>query len=327
MNLSKTPGHLLVARPRTSSLLLVCAAITATTFAGLGERPAEADGTKPRFFMHDLAPHKKDCTTCHESTGEKGKYQIKTATFGTGGAHAGPPIACDDAGCHANEQWTGPGVGIANSFCFNCHAHKPPVYPRVRSRGYSSFVQNGFSHEVHMKRTSNDCSVCHEPASFRNKKVLDGFELNYIQRDMTMPGHVQCAQCHSQRQGSFFVQPELTKDCATCHATSAETTQKSRFVDSTDFRVSYAFPLAKQKSGNRTLFASDFHESHAKKSKDRQKGKDCVSCHANAATNPGFVVPMPDKAACETCHNGQTAFSTLTAECNRCHVQKEERMQ
>jgi predicted CXXCH cytochrome family protein len=172
-----------------------------------------------------------------------------------------------------------------------------------------------------MERTSNDCGTCHKPASFKNKRVLKRLEPTKLQRDMTNPGHAECAQCHHKSQkGGFFVRPEVTKDCESCHATAPEDVEKSHFVANSDYRVTYSFKLQKKKVGRSTLVASDWHSKHAKASRDKKKGKDCMQCHEGAESEAGFLVPLPSKQACESCHNGEKAFGVLGTECSRCHT-------
>jgi hypothetical protein len=104
-------------------------------------------------------------------------------------------------------------------------------------------------------------------------------------------GHAACAACHATR-----ARPEMTS-CEGCHKLGARTTVSaaaSRFA------------------------VEDFsHLGHQQRVARKHEKASCTSCHIGLerAARPG----KPTMAACETCHDGQSAFDARGTRCARCH--------
>lgn len=266
------------------------------------QQPTLQAQDKPEIFDHGQPQHRMPCGTCHQvKEGRKGKvttYAIETR--GTPDQHK----PCSDSGCHSDKRF---GTKL-ETFCFACHHHKTsfPDAPQARRRGQSNWVLAKFDHGDHLKRVGGSCDQCHT-----DNKDTRPYDRTAVVRDMTMPGHTECGQCHDK------LAPKVNdpNGCEGCHVLPAGQIKPGSYADMDNYRVSMAFK-PKAGRGRGALPVSTFHAGHAKKS----KAKDCQLCHNNVGTGPGEVVPLPAKATCEGCHNGKSVFGVLSTDCTRCHV-------
>jgi hypothetical protein len=47
---------------------------------------------------------------------------------------------------------------------------------------------------------------------------------------------------------------------------------------------------------------------------------ECTGCHSNLHGSDVVKLATPPKQACESCHEGKTAFKLTGTTCTRCHV-------
>jgi c(7)-type cytochrome triheme protein len=113
--------------------------------------------------------------------------------------------------------------------------------------------------------------------------------------------HARCAPCHSAGPQAHA---PLLGACTGCHRPIAGRDTSPRLADN---------PYA-------VIFDHAAHLRRLPHGADR-----CLPCHAEAARASGETVPAPAMTACETCHDGAQAFSTLATACRRCHGQVDRR--
>ena len=103
-------------------------------------------------------------------------------------------------------------------------------------------------------------------------------------------GHAACMTCHHVTGGPA---PQLTQ-CDGCHrAGRAEAREQQRASDPWSVRRAFE------------------HGAHPGA---------CTACHADLHGGDVVKLAVPAKAACASCHEGQTAFKLTGTTCTRCHV-------
>lgn len=148
-----------------------------------------------------------------------------------------------------------------------------------------------FSHAKHTPaaRAANGCRSCHVTPANAGEAA-----------PMRARPHSRCASCHD---GSAA--PSMTA-CRSCHLAA--------FGPSTSpHQVSGTFPVASTFS----------HRAHMPRVGGQ--GDPCETCHGSAAAAEGDQIPAPSTRACEGCHDGRKAFSTVEQSCRRCHDRPAER--
>lgn len=108
--------------------------------------------------------------------------------------------------------------------------------------------------------------------------------------------HQRCVGCHLDPRGNV---PAMSA-CTACHPV-AYGPAANPYLKHSAIRVTNAFEHGR-------------HQRVAPKA-------ECLACHSGVATTPGEALPAPTAADCATCHDGSTAFSTVSTSCTRCHSQ------
>ena len=142
-----------------------------------------------------------------------------------------------------------------------------------------------FSHDVHLKKYSNNCRICHN--TIFNLKKRDRYTMADMEKTKS------CGACHSGVK-AFSVADD--KSCVNCHKGKAR-------------NIEY-----KVKGAGVTIFN---HSTHIAK----ENGQ-CRSCH-NGKVITGkdgrvSMAQMESGKTCGACHNGKKAF-TVAGNCGKCH--------
>ena len=142
-----------------------------------------------------------------------------------------------------------------------------------------------FSHEIHLKKYSNNCKICHN--AIFNLKQKRRFTMADMEKTKS------CGACHSGVK-AFSVADE--KSCKNCHQGQPRNIQ---------FKVPGA---------GETMFSHYVHLA-------KLDGK-CKSCHNGKVITgrDGRVTmeQMEQGKTCGACHNGKKAF-TVAGNCGNCH--------
>lgn len=202
--------------------------------------------------------------------------------------------ACN--GCHPISQMVG--GGRAPALCTSCHLtgntfRFPPHVPGAEGE----FTLARFDHGDHTRDGNRGCTQCHRLSAAATAQVVKD-----PSPEMGRIGHETCGQsiCHGEA-----VKPAMG-DCTGCHV-RREGDQPPAAPEWDPYRTAYAFS----------------HVGHARKAGEGN----CGDCHVNVAGGgPGARVPLPPMKACESCHQGQVAFSTFGPQCQWCHVHPEARL-
>jgi Cytochrome c7 and related cytochrome c len=256
--------------------------------------PAKPAGQEKPFYLHAL--HAKqlglDCSTCHVPVKEG------SVVFQRPGHDQCMVCHADDFGAKLNPK-----------ICAQCHTQFPPtgddLYPFPRYRGKRSILIE-FSHALHVDphgridpRTGfrADCTFCHQ---FDARGVF-----------ATIPGHTQCASCHSKPG----MKPQLsvnstTADCRGCHEPEEienPSFVKGRMIPAQVVTGKYAtikfshivhFRYREQYHLNCTTCHSDVLESTSLETLTLPKMVTCAQCHDTARIMPvGYRMNN-----CQTCH-------------------------
>ena len=142
-----------------------------------------------------------------------------------------------------------------------------------------------FSHQVHLKKYSNNCRICHN--AIFNLKTKRHYTMAEMEKTKS------CGACHTGVK-AFSVADE--KSCVKCHK------GKPRNIE------------YKVKGAGQTVFSHDTHIS-------KMNGQ-CRACH-NATVITGktgrvTMAQMEKGKTCGACHNGKKAF-TVAGNCGNCH--------
>ena len=142
-----------------------------------------------------------------------------------------------------------------------------------------------FSHQVHLKKYSNNCRICHN--AIFNLKTKRHYTMAEMEKTKS------CGACHTGVK-AFSVADE--KSCVKCHK------GKPRNIE------------YKVKGAGQTVFS---HTTHISKLNGQ-----CRSCH-NATVITGktgrvTMAQMEKGKTCGACHNGKKAF-TVAGNCGNCH--------
>lgn len=222
-----------------------------------------------------------------------------------GGVAAAAPIGFD----HSIHEGKVVAAAAEPPACASCHrADRKPGHAGCFTAGCHSMPKKG---------GAPLCRTCHaeeHPRGVPARQRKAFYPPYSVDRDFSTPfahdahaGRAGCETCHGVPDDASRPRPAAHAACATCHATAAAPAMDAcaschiavagRDVTPRSERGPYAVRFA--------------HRTH--------QGTPCASCHANVATTAGERVPTPPMTACETCHDGKTAFNALAPTCRRCH--------
>ncbi len=285
---------------RGAGLLVLCAISsscggargdTANSAALAGSIAADSDR-----FPHDL--HTGDnatirayknrglvCTDCHP------QEAVIRGDYSRPGSNQHSP--CDE--CHKEEFYKPPGV-----FCRNCHTEVDPrrkgatrmqPYPE---RGFSRVLASEFSHRTHLDQGAMESAVGFHVA-------CDGcHERDPESKDPRVPGHKQCARCHSE---SAKARAKLNMgQCDSCHPKRDVELRRGRRLIKGDL-----------------IFA---HSDHVKDQAGAAIA--CQQCHADIpGSRSSSDVSVPEMQKCAVCHedSAKTPERVRIARCDVCHTE------
>jgi hypothetical protein len=312
-----------------------------------GEGTSGALGTAS--FPGHVAPNGKDCVTCHASA-------ASAFTSWTGGTftHAATDTNCSN--CHNGTTATGlktpPHIPVTGVQCSNCHTNTA-----------ASFTIYTMGVTGHTAVNAGRCDSCHN-GSFTGEGTKGA------QGTASFPGHVatngnDCVTCHASAATTFaswtggtFVHAATDTNCSSCHnGTTATGLKTPPHIPVTGIQCSNCHTntaasfvtYAMGATGHAAVSASRCDSCHngsftGEGTKGAQgtasfpghvatNGKDCVTCHASAATTfaswtGGAFVHAATDTNCSSCHNGTTATGMTTPphipvtgiQCSNCHT-------
>jgi hypothetical protein len=242
------------------------------------------------------------CQLCHDAVGWKsiqhdaaqhhlaltGKHALQCASCHAGGAHLTPATTCGD--CHERKH------GGTRSPCETCH--------NVDNWKTLSFKHHYNPELLPGKHRTATCLGCHPAFRFKGTTT-------------------QCESCHRQPH-------EDLGSCKLCHTAlswktvapgqkvvekvSPQTGEKVAPPPQTIEKPAPENPTAEQPGMFRVTSRFN-HASHAQQVMARGLKFTCGSCHPGSDLHK-----RPAMQACESCHDGKTAFDALGTQCDRCHA-------
>jgi c(7)-type cytochrome triheme protein len=307
----------------TCGVAVACAALVAAAGGGRAAAPAPAPLAPPAPAARP-GPASRPAAT--------GFDHIRHAGQLIAAGHA--DVAC--AACHRTDAAGKLAGAPGHAACFTaCHAPAPPPPPRGRRARAATISAEqrpvclachadptltallrgervadavpyppyridpeyalAISHAAHA-RVPRGCEACHAVPS---DAARDADKAAAPRR--RGPAHARCAPCHA-RPAAAAVPP--MSSCDACH--------RAEFGPTTGPR---------QLRGRYPVTGRFSHRAHLSRMGRR---RDCGACHAAAAAAAEATVPAPSMAACATCHDGKTAFSTVETTCRRCHAVRDE---
>lgn len=207
-------------------------------------------------------------------------------------------------------------------YCQSCHLNptdfrfrRTPPYRHTgkRARFHSESPDGGwsavkvtFNHERHS--TQGTCVDCHKQLDQdqvmthkkyerlqaqvkRKKRAYRGPAFNAGFAKVT---HDACATCHQKAQGKPTLSPQMS-ECEGCH--KVEETAKIAVARATQTTA---------------------HFTHWAHTVALDAPLPCQICHTQTGRGADGFIQLPSMSTCETCHNGERAFS-VGSSCNRCH--------
>ncbi len=290
---------------------------------------------KPANHVPTIAP----CESCHKST---------VTWLGAAFTHAATDVNC--SACHNGSGATGlttpPHIPVTGVQCSNCHVNTAP--------GFTTYTMN------HQAVSASRCDSCHNGS-------YGGEGTKGAQGTASFPGHVvtngsDCITCHASAATSFtswaggaFTHAASDTNCSNCHngATATGLTTPPHVPVSgvqcsnchtntaasfTTYTMNHAAVSASRcdschngsytGQGSKGAFGTASFQGHI-----ATNGKDCVTCHASAATSftswaGGAFTHAATDTNCSSCHNGTTATGLTTpphipvtgVQCSNCHT-------
>lgn len=297
--------------PAAALVLLVVVTLATSLFAqGRGAAPPEDPNPPERalgfdHLFHDSRLNVKGleslpCRRCHLPTA---KGDVPAPGHG----------ACFAAGCH--DEPAADAGDEARALCLACHDRRRPA----RGAGFVSAGSASRDYGVrfpHDRHGEASCERCHAVPSSDAAPAPVGARAGKAPRTQAAPGktrgpappaprapHARCLDCHgpTEKSSSF---PLAT--CERCHDALGgrfEAPALSPGVYSVGGRFNHTTHLARP----------------AGPAKPSGAGR-CGPCHDNLLGTSTRQIPSPPMTACESCHDGQTAFAALEPTCTRCHV-------
>ncbi len=285
------------------------------------------------------------CDTCHNATNTNGYKTFFGATY----VHANPAGTCST--CHNGLTALGKNAMhvVTTAACDVCHTptnttnfttFKGGNYPHPTTgvAGLCSTCHNGITATgvtpYHVQVTA-ECDTCHAASVTNGYKTFFGGIYNH-----PTSGLAACSSCHDGLKARGPSAVHITTNgapCDTCHKNATP----NPTVNFTSFSVNVVFVHGATPgvcstchtgiNGIKAKGMSAAIPSHVPTSVA------CDTCHANA--KPGYTswlgatyIHPSATGACETCHNGNTVFSTkkprgkplthvpTTAACETCHL-------
>jgi len=205
------------------------------------------------------------------------------------------------------------------------------------------------------------CTPCHSPTVLRRavagtseklavfyppyRRELDyGVLLSHAKHDAPSGPSGACLACHSvpTDAGAAARAPEVHTRCTPCHLKPRSDTVPSMEACTACHRAAFGPATTPHRLPGKYPVARKFsHEKHLVReaevaarrgerpnagARTEATGKLCRGCHIAATRAEGENVPSPSTAECASCHDGKIAFSTVGADCRKCHSKPAERV-
>src|SRR5215470_5135131 len=343
--MGKPVNHVVTAAPCGSCHRSTISYSAATVFNHDGVTTGCAschNGTDALGKSANHVPTALPCESCHKST---------TTWVGALFTHASTDTNC--SGCHNGSGATGlttpPHVPVAGVQCSNCHTNTAP-----------SFVTYTMGVPGHTAVSASRCDACHN-GSYTSEGTTGALGT------ASFPGHVatngaDCKTCHTSAASTFaswaggtFVHAATDTNCSNCHNGTTATGLKTpphipvTGVQCSNCHTNTAASFTTYTMNHASVSTSRCDACHngsytAEGTKGAQGtaslpghvatgGKDCVTCHASAATAftswaGGTFAHAATDTNCSSCHNGTTATGMVTpphipvtgVQCSNCHT-------
>ncbi len=322
-------------------------AVSASRCDSCHNGPYAGEGTKGALgtasFPGHVATNGKDCVSCHASA-------ATSFTSWTGGVftHAATDTNCSS--CHNGTTATGlttpPHVPVSGVQCSNCHtntaasfttytmAHSAVSASRCNSCHNGSYTGQGTkgalgtaSFPGHVATNGADCVTCHAVAATGFTSWAGG-KFTHAATD------TNCSSCHNGTTATGLTTPPHIPvsgvQCSNCHTNTAAsfTTYTMTHAAVSTSRCDSCHNGSYTGEGTKGAQGTASFPGHVATS-----GKDCITCHASAATSftnwaGGAFTHAATDTNCSSCHNGTTATGLTTpphipvsgVQCSNCHT-------
>ena len=305
------------------------------------------EGTKGALGTASLPGHVatggKDCITCHASA-------ATGFTSWSGGVftHAATDTNCSS--CHNGTTATGhttpPHIPVTGVQCSNCHTNTAPSFTtytmnhsavsasRCDSCHNGSYTGEGTKGAVgtasfpnHVATNGKDCITCHASAATGFTSWTGGV-FTHAATD------TNCSSCHNGTTAAGLTTPPHIPvtgvQCSNCHTNTAPSfvtyTMNHSAVSAS--RCDSCHNGSYTGEGTKGALGTASLPGHV-----ATGGKDCITCHASAATgftswSGGVFTHAATDTNCSSCHNGTTATGHTTPphipvtgiQCSNCHT-------
>ncbi|MBI5261883.1 MAG: hypothetical protein HY852_08730, partial [Bradyrhizobium sp.] len=307
----------------------------------LGEGTKGAQGTVS--FPGHVATNGWDCITCHASA-------ATTFTSWAGGKYTHQAGDTNCASCHNNTiapgMTTPPHIPSATVQCSHCHTNTAASFTtyvmthsavsaiRCDACHNGSFTAQGTSGALgtasypnHIATAGRDCVTCHAAAA-ASFTSWAGATYSHVATD------TNCSSCHNGTNALGMTTPphipSATVQCSNCHNSNAAsfTTYTMNHASVSATRCDACHNGSYTSQGTKGAYATTAYAGHV-----ATTGRDCISCHASAASGGyvswagGVYSHQPTDTNCINCHNGTTATGMTTPphipasgiQCSNCH--------
>ena len=292
-----------------------------------------------------VATNGSDCKTCHTKAVSNGFTSFAGGTF----VHAATDTNCSN--CHNGKIATGmttpPHVPTGTIQCSNCHTntasnfttytmnHSAVTGARCDSCHGGSYASEGTkgaygtaAYPGHVATNGKDCVSCHAKAVSSGYTSFSGGTFAHAASD------TNCSNCHNGKTAAGMTTPPHvptgTVQCSNCHSNTASsfTTYTMNHAAVTGSRCDSCHNGSYTAEGTKGAYGTAAYPGHV-----ATGGKDCVTCHAKAASggyttwSGGTYVHAATDTNCSNCHNGTVATGMTTpphipatgVQCSNCH--------
>jgi hypothetical protein len=199
---------------------------------------------------------------------------------------------------------------------------------------------------VHRGRFGNDCQNCHNENSFKNVKILQGFDHSKTNFPLlgkhkdtgcekchkgsliTKPAYAKCYNCHEDYHKGEFIKNNVKTDCVECHSEQGFSPSLFSISQHSNTNFPLKFSHAATPCTSCHLIESEW--------KFRIDGGECILCHNNSHGSR-ISEKFFNNRKCENCHSEWswqiidfdhqlTSFPLmgkhLEISCSKCHYRK-----
>ncbi len=279
------------------------------------------DHSKTRFPL--AGRHQKvACESCHPASGGTRKW-------------AGVPLDCH--GCHSDRRNHKGALGVQCQLCHDVGGWKSVKHEAAQHHlalvgKHSLQCTSCHAGGTHLTPTTT-CGDCHKRPHSGTRSpcetchILDNWKtvaFRHTYSPELLPGKHRTAACLACHPAFQF--KGTTTQCESCHSKDKpheELGGCKRCHSALSWKNVAPVPdrqiapdrqiVAEQPSNFRVKSKFD-HVTHERQVKARGMKPNCVSCHGGLSFDK-----RPTMQACESCHDGKSAFDALGTQCDRCH--------